>query len=64
MFPGMSFTVDYYRIHVKQLIATLSAQTIINSCYDLPSTNNPFCPLINRAATTTSSSTRRSSPAR
>ena len=48
--PGMSFTVDYYRIHVKQLIATLSAQTIINSCYDLPSINNPFCPLINRAA--------------
>ncbi|HEY0311706.1 MAG TPA: TonB-dependent receptor [Allosphingosinicella sp.] len=50
--PGMSFTVDYYRIHVKQLIATLSAQTIINSCYDLPSINNPFCPLINRNPTT------------
>ncbi|MBV9931819.1 MAG: TonB-dependent receptor [Alphaproteobacteria bacterium] len=50
--PGLSFTVDYYRIHVKQLIATLSAQTIINSCYDLPSINNPFCPLINRNPTT------------
>jgi outer membrane receptor protein involved in Fe transport len=50
--PGFSFTVDYYRIHVKQLIATLSAQTIINSCYDLPTTANPFCPLINRDPTT------------
>ena len=42
--PGLSITVDYYNIKVRNLIATLSAQTIINSCYNSPSgINNPFC---------------------
>jgi outer membrane receptor protein involved in Fe transport len=41
---GMSLTIDYYNITVKGLIASLTAQTIINSCYDAPSgLNNPFC---------------------
>ena len=47
--PGLSLTVDYYNIDVKGLIATLSAQTIINSCYDSPSgLSNPFCPNVFR----------------
>lgn len=46
--PGLSFTVDYYRIRVKNLIAVLSAQQIINSCVDLPSIDNQFCPSITR----------------
>jgi len=33
--PGFSFTVDYYRIRVKNLIAVLGAQTILNQCFDL-----------------------------
>jgi len=46
---GMSVTVDYYRIHVANLIATLTAQTIINSCYDAPGgLNNGFCAVVFR----------------
>ena len=41
--PGLSMTVDYYRIRVENLIATLGAQVILNQCFDLPNTNNSFC---------------------
>jgi len=44
--PGLSFTVDYYKIKVDNLIATLTAQTILNQCVDLPSVNNQYCQLI------------------
>lgn len=44
--PGLSITVDYYRIRVQNLIAVLSAQTILNQCVDLPTINNQFCQLI------------------
>ena len=46
--PGLNFTVDYYRIEVKSLIATLGAQTIINLCYDSPTIVNPFCATVSR----------------
>jgi outer membrane receptor protein involved in Fe transport len=53
MIPGLSLTVDYYHINVKQLIATLTAQTIINSCYDAPGgINNSFCSNVFRDPTT------------
>jgi outer membrane receptor protein involved in Fe transport len=47
--PGLTLTVDYYKIKVKDQIAGLAAQTIINLCY----TNgagiaNPFCSLVSR----------------
>jgi outer membrane receptor protein involved in Fe transport len=46
---GMSLTVDYYNIKVQGLIAVLTAQTIINSCYDAPSgISNPFCAVVFR----------------
>ena len=41
--PGFSFTVDYYRIRVNKLIATLTAQQILNTCVDLPSLSNQYC---------------------
>ncbi|MGB7654341.1 MAG: TonB-dependent receptor [Novosphingobium sp.] len=46
--PGLNFTVDYYRIEVTSLIATLGAQTIINLCYDSPSLANAFCGTVSR----------------
>jgi len=47
--PGLNFTVDYYDIKVKNLIAALTAQTIINNCYDSSSgISNPFCATVNR----------------
>lgn len=46
--PGLSVTIDYYNIKVKNLIATLGAQTIINLCYDSPTLTNQYCALVNR----------------
>jgi outer membrane receptor protein involved in Fe transport len=44
--PGLSVTVDYYNIEVKNLIAALTAQTILNLCFDSPGgVNNPYCAL-------------------
>ncbi len=43
--PGLSLTVDYYRIRVDNLIAVLGAQVILNQCYDLPRPNQ-FCDLL------------------
>ncbi len=47
--PGFSATVDYYHINVENLIATLTAQTIISNCFDHPNgINNPFCATVSR----------------
>ena len=47
--PGFSFTVDYYNIKVKNLIAALAAQTIINLCYDSSTgLSNPACATVAR----------------
>ncbi|WP_353207959.1 TonB-dependent receptor [Sphingorhabdus sp.] len=47
--PGLSLTVDYYKIKVEDLIASLGAQTIISLCYGNASgINNPFCATVNR----------------
>jgi outer membrane receptor protein involved in Fe transport len=44
--PGLSVTVDYYRIDLENRIETLGAQVILNQCVDLPDINNQFCELI------------------
>ncbi|MEQ1929953.1 MAG: TonB-dependent receptor [Parvularculaceae bacterium] len=47
--PGLSVTVDYYKIKVDNLIAVLGAQVIINECYNSPTgIGNPFCGTVNR----------------
>ena len=46
--PGFSASVDYYNIKVKDVITGVTAQTIVNQCYDLGS-GNPFCDLFERA---------------
>lgn len=46
--PGFSLTVDYFDIKVKDVITSVAAQTLVNTCYDLPTLDNPFCALINR----------------
>ncbi len=51
--PGLTFTVDYYNIKVKDQIATLAAQTIINLCYNnAGGLSNPFCAVTFRDPTT------------
>ncbi|PVX28191.1 TonB-dependent receptor [Sphingomonas pokkalii] len=47
--PGFSVSVDYYDINVENVISSVSAQTIVNQCYDQASLNNPFCGLFQRA---------------
>ncbi|MDZ4139650.1 MAG: TonB-dependent receptor, partial [Erythrobacter sp.] len=47
--PGLNFTVDYYNIRITDQINTLTAQTIINSCFDdQTGINNPFCGTVQR----------------
>lgn len=47
--PGLTFTVDYYDIEIKNAILTLGAQTIIDQCYDAPGgIDNQFCRAITR----------------
>ncbi len=50
--PGASLTVDYYNINVKDVIVTLAAQTIVNSCYDTPGLASPLCGAFSRNRTT------------
>ncbi len=47
--PGFSLSVDYYNIRIKDLITAPTAQQVLNACYDLPSLDNPFCDLFQRA---------------
>jgi outer membrane receptor protein involved in Fe transport len=47
--PGLSLTVDYYDIKVKNLISALSAQSIITLCYDSSNgLSNPACASVSR----------------
>ncbi|MEA3067727.1 MAG: hypothetical protein QOK41_1134, partial [Sphingomonadales bacterium] len=46
--PGFSLSVDYYDIKVNNVIVSLSAQAIVNGCYDQPTLNNPLCGLFTR----------------
>ncbi len=51
--PGFSLTIDYYNIKVTNLIAALSAQSIISNCYASPNgLSSPFCATVNRVAGT------------
>lgn len=45
---GLSLSVDYYDIKVKNVIVTLGAQAIANNCVDQPTTTNVFCTLFQR----------------
>ncbi|RYE58985.1 MAG: TonB-dependent receptor, partial [Rhizobiaceae bacterium] len=45
---GISLSVDYYDIKVKNVIVTLGAQAIANNCVDQPTTDNVFCTLFER----------------
>ena len=49
--PGASLSLDYYNIKVKNVIVSLSAQAIVNGCYDRPvGTTNVLCTFFKRWA--------------
>lgn len=53
--PGLTATVDYWNIKIDDAISAVSAQNIVNACYDSASiVGNPFCALFTRNRTTTS----------
>ena len=47
--PGFALSVDYYDIQVDKVITAVSAQGILDACYDASDLNNQFCDLIQRA---------------
>jgi outer membrane receptor protein involved in Fe transport len=47
--PGLSISVDYYDLTVDDVITSVTAQNILNQCYDAATLNNPFCTLFQRA---------------
>lgn len=51
---GLVLSLDYWDIVIEDAISSISAQNIVNGCYDAPSINNPFCELIQRNANPTS----------
>jgi outer membrane receptor protein involved in Fe transport len=47
--PGLALTVDYYDIDIRNAITTLTAQVILDQCYDAPGgIDNQFCRAITR----------------
>ncbi|WP_447755603.1 TonB-dependent receptor plug domain-containing protein [Sphingopyxis fribergensis] len=48
--PGLSFSVDYYRIKLDDGITRVGSQSTFNNCVDLASLDNQFCDLVTRDA--------------
>ncbi len=46
--PGLSLSVDYYNIEVKNVISAVAAQTIVDQCYDSATLDNQYCALFQR----------------
>lgn len=45
---GFSAAIDYWNIEISSAIASISAQNIVDGCYDAPSLDNQFCRLFTR----------------
>lgn len=46
--PGLSLSADYYSIRIANAIAAVTAQDIVNTCYDNITFPNQFCSLFRR----------------
>ena len=49
--PGLSLSADYYSIKIDDAIQAVTAQDIVDTCYDLPTFPNDFCGLFTRNRT-------------
>lgn len=49
--PGLTISADYYNISIKDAIAAVGAQDIVNSCYDSATLDNAYCDLFTRNRT-------------
>lgn len=52
--PGLTLTVDYWDITIEDAISSVSAQDIVDNCYDSSNFPNQFCALFSRNTDTTS----------
>ncbi len=52
--PNFWASVDYWSIEIKDAIAAVAAQDIVDNCYDAPTLDNPFCALFRRNLVATS----------
>lgn len=51
--PGLTATVDYVAITIRNAISAYSGTDVLNACYDTPDpATNPFCKLVTRNSTT------------
>ena len=46
--PGLTLSADYYSIEIEDAIAAVTAQDIVNTCYDIVTFPNQFCALFDR----------------
>lgn len=49
---GLSLSIDYFDIELTDAVISPTDIAIFNSCYDSPTLDNPFCPLLSRDPTT------------
>ncbi len=49
---GLSLSIDYFNIEISDAVLSPTDIAIFNSCYDSPTLDNPFCPLLSRDPTT------------
>ena len=52
--PGLTVTVDYWDVEIEDAISSVSAQDIVDNCYDSTGFPGPFCGLFDRNRDTTS----------
>ncbi len=49
--PGLTLSADYYSIRIEDAIAAVTAQDLVDSCYDIPTFPNQFCAQFERNTT-------------
>lgn len=60
--PGLTLSADYYSIRIRDAIATVAAQDIVNTCYDNTTFPNQFCSLFERIGPTAAGNTSANQP--
>lgn len=46
--PGLTITADYWKIHLRQAISTVSAAFVLNGCYESENGSSPLCDAVVR----------------
>lgn len=48
--PGLSASVDWWKINIKGAVGTVPVDRAVDNCVDASTINNPFCSLVHRAS--------------